>query len=164
MCRLFLYCQRGVPSEPLQILVRAEPAAHRPALPCAAGPNHLLPDPLSHRPQRLRPGDSIPAIYRQESDLRRLWEETSQWSYDDPTLQEAWNREAVYCETDFLRAATAFLDLPIEAALGSDDPIIRILAILDRWVGRRTLQKIRQQAPDLPPWVRQFYDLRLSTM
>lgn len=67
-----------------------------------------------------------PAIYRQESDLRRLWEETSQWSYDDP--------------------------------------IIRILAILDRRVGRRTLQKIRQQAPDLPPWVRQFYDLRLSTM
>lgn len=67
-------------------------------------------------------------------------------------------------KTDFLRAATAFLDLPIEAALGSDDPIIRILAILDRRVGRRTLQKIRQQAPDLPPWVRQFYDLRLSTM
>lgn len=105
-----------------------------------------------------------PAIYRQENDLRRLWKETGQWSYDDPTLRETWNQEAVYCETDFLRAAAAFLDLPIEAALGSDDPIIRILAILDRRVGRRTLQKIRQQAPDLPPWVRQFYDLRLSTM
>ena len=103
------------------------------------------------------------SILRQDSDLHQLWEETGRWDHTDPALREAWNRDAVYCEMDFLDAATAFLNLPIEAALESDDYIIHILAILDRRTGRRTLERIRQQGyQDLPPWVKQFYDLRLS--
>lgn len=107
---------------------------------------------------------SWPALYRQDSDLHRLWQETGQWDADAPSLRAAWDEEGVYCELDFLRAAAAFLDLPIQSALESEDCIVRILAILDRRVGRRTLQRIREQSPDLPAWVRQFYDLRLSTL
>lgn len=107
---------------------------------------------------------SWPAIYRQDRDLHRLWEETGRWDRDDPALRASWNEDGVYCEMDFLDAATAFLDLPIEAALVSGDYIVRILAVLDRRVGRRTLQKIQEQGEDLPLWVRQFYDLRLSVM
>ena len=107
---------------------------------------------------------SWPAMYRQEGDLHRLWQETGRWDREDLALREVWNREAVYCEMDFLNAAAAFLDLPIAAALTSDNYIIRILAILDRRTGRRTLRKIREQPPSLPPWVQQFYELRLQAL
>ena len=107
---------------------------------------------------------SWPAMYRRDRDVRRLWEETGRWDYDDPTLRAGWNEDGAYCELDFLHAATAFLDLPIEAALVSGDYIVRILAVLDRRVGRRTLRKIREQGETLPPWVKQFYDLRLGSI
>lgn len=73
------------------------------------------------------------------------------------------------CERDLLRygflsAATSFLEMPIQEALISDNYIIRIFAILDRRVGRRTLQKIKDREEDqnLPAWVKRFYGLRLN--
>lgn len=105
---------------------------------------------------------SWPAIYRQDADLHRLWQEAGRWDWEDPALRAAWDREGVYCERDFLRAATAFLDLPIADALESADYIVRILAVLDRRVGRRRLRALQDAAEDLPGWVRQFYVLRLG--
>ncbi len=80
-------------------------------------------------------------MYRQEWDCDRIWEETG---IDDPNsreLKERWDGACTYCEKDFLDAALSFINLPIHSALASDNYIIKVLAIMDRRVGKRTLKK-----------------------
>lgn len=103
-------------------------------------------------------------MYRQEADLNRVWKETGVWDPSDFQLKEKWDADAAYSDMDFLSAAAAFLQTPIGEALGSDNYIVRILAILDRRLGKRTLRKIKEEGAyqSLPSWVRQFYDLRLG--
>jgi len=103
-------------------------------------------------------------MYRQEKDLDAVWRETGIWDDKNPGLKRKWDADAAYCEMDFLSAATAFLQMPVLEALDSDNFIIRIFAIVDRRVGKRALQKIRESGEyqQLPAWVKQFYDLRLE--
>lgn len=103
-------------------------------------------------------------MYHQENDLHTVWEETGVWDHDDPKLKKKWDENATYCDMDFLSAATAFLNTPIEEALYSDNYIFRIFAILDRRVGKRTLRKIAdaEDYRSYPAWVKQFYELRLE--
>lgn len=102
--------------------------------------------------------------YRQEADAIDKYMKTGTYSLEDPDLRNEWNQNATLSEYDFLKAATAYLQLPIEEALDHKNPLIRVLAILDRRVGQRTLDRIAQSntLDTLPPWVRQFYELRLS--
>lgn len=102
----------------------------------------------------------------QEADLHRAWKETGVWDCGDSALKKKWDENASYCEMDFLSAATSFLQMPVTEALHSDDYIVRIFAIMDRRIGERTLRKIKEDGEyqSYPPWVRQFYDLRLGTI
>ena len=79
-------------------------------------------------------------------------------------LKSDWDENCTYHEIDFLSAATAFLQMPISDALHSNNYIIRIFAVLDKRVGKRTLQIIKSEEQDklLPEWVKQFYELRFS--
>ena len=65
---------------------------------------------------------------------------------------------------DFLQAATDFLQMPIADALISDNCLIRIFAILDRRVGRRTIKQMQDSEiyKTYPEWVQQFYKLRFE--
>ena len=49
------------------------------------------------------------------------------------------------------------INQPAEASLLSDDPPVRMFAILDRRIGKRTLRKIQQALPLQPDWLAQFY-------
>ncbi len=102
--------------------------------------------------------------YAQHADTRDLALQTGTYNPDDPTLVAKWNEACTYSEWDFLKAATTFLSLPIDEALTHDNLLIRTFAILDRRVGKRTLDKLAASATldTLPPWVKQFYELRLS--
>lgn len=103
------------------------------------------------------------AMYQQDRDLDEFWKETGIWAPDNPELKRKWDRDAVYCDMDFLSAAAAFLQMPIKEALNSDNYIIRMFAIMDRRVGKRTLFEIRKEEyQNLPVWVRKFYELRLE--
>jgi len=64
---------------------------------------------------------------------------------------------------DFLDAALQFRSLPIQSALESENYIFKILAIMDKRVGKRTLAQITADGAyqQYPAWVRRFYDLRL---
>ena len=79
-------------------------------------------------------------------------------------MKTGWAETCTLCEWDFLSAVLEFRNLSIQDALDSENYLIRILAILDKRVGKRTLQKIRQcrAYKQDPEWVRQFYELRLS--
>lgn len=104
-------------------------------------------------------------MYYQEEDLHAIWKETGVWDDSNPDLKRKWDAQGTYYEMDFLSAATAFLQMPIDDALVSENYIVRIFAILDRRVGRRTLRKIKEEGDyqNLPDWVRQFYELRLNS-
>ncbi len=68
----------------------------------------------------------------------------------------------VHLPQDVGKALRAYLELPIQAALESDDPFIRALSIVDRRVGKRTLNAMRISS-DAHTLVKTFYLLRLST-
>jgi hypothetical protein len=59
-------------------------------------------------------------------------------------------------------AMRAYLDMPIKAALKSKNPFIRSLAIIDRRIGKRTLEELRIANYD-HSLVKEFYRLRMST-
>lgn len=104
--------------------------------------------------------------YRREQAVSEKYAEDSSKGYlalyDE--LKPAWDVNCTYCEWDFLKAVLDFRNLSIQDALHSEDYIIKILAILDKRVGRRTLQKIAQaeEYKQYPHWTRQFYELRLG--
>ena len=79
-------------------------------------------------------------------------------------LKPQFDENCTYCDMSFLAAALAFRDLSIQDALQSENLIIRVLAILDKRVGKRTLQRIVSEDAykKLPQWVQQFYDLRFG--
>ena len=79
-------------------------------------------------------------------------------------LKPLWDQNGIYSETDFLDAVLCFRNLAIQDALASDNYIVKILAIMDRRVGKRTLAKIEESGEyrGYPRWVRQFYELRLA--
>lgn len=102
--------------------------------------------------------------YEQEYGFSRLHENGIKWSNMKEILKPEWDKNCTYSEMDFLSAATKFLQMPISDALYSDNYIIRIFAILDKRVGKRTLQAIKSEGAyiALPEWINQFYKLRFS--
>lgn len=56
-----------------------------------------------------------------------------------------------------------YMSLDIVKSLHSDNEVIRMFAILDRRVGKRTLRKIASEVEQQPEWLRFFYCLRLSS-
>jgi len=103
-------------------------------------------------------------MYHQDRDLNEMWRETGVWDYTNPDLKNKWDADASYHDMDFLAAAGSFLQTPIMEALYSDNDIIRIFAVVDRRIGKRTLQRLRESGAyqGFPSWVKQFYELRLG--
>lgn len=103
---------------------------------------------------------------RQEYDVSEKHLEDPSLKFDEiyDAMKAKWDGAGTYCEMDFLDAVLHFRNLSIPDALNSDDYLIRILAILDQRVGKRTLRKISESGDYriLPQWARQFYELRLS--
>ncbi len=79
-------------------------------------------------------------------------------------LREKWNANNVLSEYDFLAAVQKFFKLTIKEAQASDDNIIKILAVLDKRTGKRTLQKMKDSEEYLnyPQWVQDFYKIRFD--
>jgi hypothetical protein len=59
-------------------------------------------------------------------------------------------------------ALRAYLDLPVDAALKSDNPFIKTLVIVDRRVGKRTIEKL-EIANSEHSLVKAFYKLRRAS-
>lgn len=104
-------------------------------------------------------------MYQQDNDTNELYKESGKWDYDSPILKSKWDENATYSDGDFLSAATEFLQLSVSDALNSDDYLIRMFAIVDRRVGKRTIEKIKEKEEykEYPQWVRQFYELRINS-
>lgn len=72
-------------------------------------------------------------------------------------------KDEVHLPQELGDALRAYVNMPLERALESQDPFIRALSIVDRRTGRRTLEAMRV-AEDDHSLVKEFYRLRMDAI
>ena len=65
-------------------------------------------------------------------------------------------------DADFAQALACYRNQSIEVSLDSSDPVVRMFAILDRRIGKRTLERMKNDIPERPEWLRRIYLLRYN--
>lgn len=86
------------------------------------------------------------------------------WAEFWPLLRQySINRRTEYTDEEFCEALEEYRRQEIQESLYSPNPLVRMFAVLDRRIGKRTLQKIKDTVSDQPEWLRQFYVLRLDS-
>jgi len=107
--------------------------------------------------------------YKQEWDSTVYFKEIGKYCdcWNPPEeIKKKWDENCVYAAYDFLYAIQKFFLLKIGEALISENMLVRMFAILDKRVGKRTLKKLAETGTegieDLPDWLRSFYLLRLE--
>ena len=110
-------------------------------------------------------GQDTKAIYLQDGKVKKFgfypasaklgWPEGHLWSVPMAERDE-------YSDSEFAEALEAYRRQPIADSLASENPIQRMFAIVDRRVGKRTLQKLTGSVQDQPEWLRVFYLARME--
>lgn len=67
-----------------------------------------------------------------------------------------------YTDEEFCQALEAYRNQDIQDSIASPNPLVRMFAVLDRRIGKRTLTKLYETVEEQPEWLRQFYLLRLD--
>ena len=76
---------------------------------------------------------------------------------------EEMTQKGRFCYCEMLAAIDMYVDeLTIDEALAATDPIVRLLAVLDRRIGKRRLPALAAAMENEPEWLRFFYQLRLE--
>ena len=75
--------------------------------------------------------------------------------------REILHRRGIFSEEEFLGALLDYLQLSVDNALRSEDPLVRALAMLDRRLGKRRLRVLSLESRVEHPLVRQFLGIRL---
>ena len=63
-----------------------------------------------------------------------------------------------YTDGEFCEALEKYRSQDIQVSIHSDHPLVRMFAVLDRRVGKRTLTKMKDEPQH--QWLQQIYDLR----
>ncbi len=72
------------------------------------------------------------------------------------------NQRTEYIDDEFCEALEIYRNQNIQESIFSSNPLVRMFAVLDRRIGKRTLQKLKDTIEEQPEWLRQFYLLRLD--
>ena len=67
-----------------------------------------------------------------------------------------------YTDEEFCDALEKYRNQDIQESIYSNNPLIRMFAILDRRVGKRTLAKLKNESVNHPQWLQQIYLLRFN--
>lgn len=67
-----------------------------------------------------------------------------------------------YTDEEFCEALEIYRNQDIQDSIHSANPLVRMFAVLDRRIGKRTLIKICDTLDKQPEWLRQFYELRFE--
>ncbi len=65
-----------------------------------------------------------------------------------------------YTDEEFCQALEKYRHQDIGESNRSENPLVRMFAILDRRIGKRTLIKAKDSAEEQPLWLKRFYKLR----
>ena len=79
-----------------------------------------------------------------------------------PFMDDTAVKLGMFDQRCFYEAFHIFDNQSIEKSLVSENIIVRIFAVLDRRVGRRTLRKIGENIENEPETFRMFYDIRMN--
>lgn len=89
-----------------------------------------------------------------------LYEEENRAIEEEAFLMAA--REGKLTMYDITSAIEIYLDSDIRESVLSDNPVIRMFAVLDRRVGKRTLAKMKEELEKQPEWLQRVYRLRME--
>ena len=101
-----------------------------------------------------------PAFWKLQSELRRL--EEADWREAAPKAGQTVLEDGLFDQRDFYAAFQELDNQSIEASLASENPIVRIFALLDRRLGKRRLVALKETMEQELDWVRPFYFLRME--
>lgn len=73
------------------------------------------------------------------------------------------NKRTEYTDEEFCDSLKQYRNQDIQDSINSENPIVRMFAILDRRIGNRTLEKQKMLVEEQPVWLQQFYLLRLGS-
>ena len=91
------------------------------------------------------------------SGIGEYWEEF--WSLLD---KYPITSRTEYTDEEFCQALERYRHQDIGESICSENPLVRMFAILDRRIGKRTLVKAKDAIEEQPLWLRRFYQLRLD--
>lgn len=101
-----------------------------------------------------------PAFWKLQSDLRNL--EGKEWREAALKAGQIVLDDGRFDQRYFYAAFQEFDNQSIEASLTSENPIVRIFALLDRRLGKRRLIALEDTMGEELDWVRPFYLLRME--
>ncbi len=88
---------------------------------------------------------------------------TEYWAEFWPLLEKVpLTERCEYTDTEFCNALNAYRNQDINLSLTAENPIIRMFAILDRRIGKRTLLNVKSATDAKPKWLQKFYELRIT--
>ncbi|NLC65536.1 MAG: hypothetical protein GX752_01180 [Clostridium sp.] len=71
--------------------------------------------------------------------------------------------DGVFDIYDILSSIDEYKNTAINKSISSENPIIRMFAVMDRRIGKRTLKKLIGEVKKQPHWLQFFYNLRLES-
>ena len=101
-----------------------------------------------------------PAYWKLQSELRQL--EGAGWREAALGASQTVLEDGLFDQRDFYAAFQRFGNQSVEASLSSENPIVRIFALLDRRLGKRRLAALEETMETELDWVRPFYLLRME--
>lgn len=85
------------------------------------------------------------------------------WNGFWPLLEKySVNERTEYTDGEFCDALEEYRNQDIQGSIQSDDPLVRMFAVLDRRVGKRTLTRLQEKIAKQPEWLQQLYFLRME--
>lgn len=67
-----------------------------------------------------------------------------------------------YTDKEFCDALTLYRNQDIKASVESENPLIKMFALLDRRIGKKTLVNLKDQINLFPEWLRVIYKIRVD--
>ena len=68
-----------------------------------------------------------------------------------------------YTDDEFCDALESYHKQNIQQSMNSNNPLVRMFAILDRRIGKRTLVNVKESLEQQTEWLQSFYQLRLDS-
>ena len=81
-------------------------------------------------------------------------------------IRHAWDipfdQRDEYTDDEFAESLKAYRNQPIDQSIASENPIIRMFSIVDRRIGKRRLERLKDEVDQQPKWLRLLYVARLQ--
>ena len=68
-----------------------------------------------------------------------------------------------YADDEFCEALEKYRNQSIRDSINSENPMVRMFAVLDRRIGKRTLADLKERIEEQPEWLQSFYRLRIDS-